>query len=329
MVLSNLELMRKRLEYHGGIKQEDRMIKDKWRSFQKSLVYSYQGADVRLVQKFNNCAQLQEQPIYRALINPDKTKQDYDDKILSIDYDTNFGPGDVFNWIGTNTNWIIYLQALTEDAYFRGGVRQCKYVIKFKNEAGEVCETWAAIRGPVETQIESFQKSQIRVDRPNLSLNILMPLNEDTKFAFDRYDRFLFAGRAWQVQAPDEISMKNVLEINAQEYYIDKDEDDIVNEIADAFEIVPVDPNEGNGNELQIAGPTFIKPRIAETYTAPSANGIWRIESDRPVCLTPSIDSSTVSLMWNPSTSGQFKLFWSSEDASITLTKVIVVESLF
>lgn len=319
--------MRKRLEYHGGIKQEDRMIKDKWRSFQKSLIYSYQGADVSLAQKFDSCAQLEEQPIYRALINPDKTKQDYDDKILSIDYNTGFGPGDVFNWIGTNTHWIIYTQALTEDAYFRGGIRECEYKIKFKNEAGEVLETWAAIRGPVETTIESIQKNQVRVDRPNLSLNILMPLNEDTKLAFDRYDRFLFAGRAWQVQAPDSISMKNVLEISAQEYYIDKDEDDIVNEIADAFEIVPVDPNGPTSEEPHIAGPTFIKPRIAETYTAPTAHGEWKVESDRPVCLTPSADSSTVSVKWNPSTSGQFNLIWSSDE--MTLTKVIVVESLF
>jgi hypothetical protein len=30
--MNNLELMRKRLEYQGGIFQEDRMIKDKWRT---------------------------------------------------------------------------------------------------------------------------------------------------------------------------------------------------------------------------------------------------------------------------------------------------------
>ena len=47
--INTLNLMRKRLMYHGGVKQEDRMIKDKWRTFNKALMYSYQGCDVSLV----------------------------------------------------------------------------------------------------------------------------------------------------------------------------------------------------------------------------------------------------------------------------------------
>jgi hypothetical protein len=39
----------------------------------------------------------------RALINPDKVKQDYDDKILSIDYSSGVEPGDVFEWKKTGT----------------------------------------------------------------------------------------------------------------------------------------------------------------------------------------------------------------------------------
>ena len=87
----------------------------------------------------------------KALINPDKNKQDYDDKILSIDNATNFKPGDIFEWINTGTNWIIYLNELTEDAYFRGEIRRCRHKIKFRDEDGNICATWAAIRGPVET----------------------------------------------------------------------------------------------------------------------------------------------------------------------------------
>jgi hypothetical protein len=47
--------------------------------------------------------------VHRALINPDKTKMDYDDKIISIDYNSDFKSGDVFEWVGTNTYWLIYL----------------------------------------------------------------------------------------------------------------------------------------------------------------------------------------------------------------------------
>jgi hypothetical protein len=69
----------------------------------------------------------------RALINPDKVKQDYDDKIVSIDYEHSYEPGDVFEWKKTNTYWLIYTQEITEDAYFRGEIRRCRYKIRFKD----------------------------------------------------------------------------------------------------------------------------------------------------------------------------------------------------
>lgn len=320
--MSNLEMMRKRLEFQGGVRQEDRMIKDKYKTLQKALQYSYQGCDVQLVQLFAECIEKKDEPVYRALINPDKLKQDYDDKILSINYSTNFTLGDVFTWKGTDTKWIIYLQSLTEDSYFRGNIRLCKYKIKFKDSEGNVQATWAAIRGPVETQIESVQKNQIRIDRPNFSLNILMPLNDKTLQAFDRYSQFIFAGKCWQVQATDTISMKNIIEVNAEEYYIDKETDDVINEIKDGLVIEPVNPTP----QSQIQGETFIKPKIAEIYTAPVGGGIWSILEDYPVCIKQ-INDTQIQLIWQKSTSGQFTLKWSKDDT--TETKVIVVESLF
>ena len=107
--MNNLEMMRKRLKYQGG-NQEERMIKDKYRTFQKALLYSYQAAKVQ---------KEDEDTIRKCLINPDKNKQDYDDKILSIDYAFGYKPGDIFEWVGTNTKWLIFLRELTEDAYFR------------------------------------------------------------------------------------------------------------------------------------------------------------------------------------------------------------------
>ena len=137
--MSNFEMMRKRLEWQGGIAQEDRMIKDKWRTLLRTLKYSYQACDIALAQAQQEILDEglePEYPIVRALINPDKNKQDYDDKILSVDYIHQFKPGDVFEWKNTGTHWIIYLQQLTEDAYFRGEIRRCRYKIKFKDEDG-------------------------------------------------------------------------------------------------------------------------------------------------------------------------------------------------
>ena len=324
--MSNLEMMRKRLEVQGGIKQEDRMIKDKYRTFLKSLKYSYQGCDVSLIQPFSSCLQdgqnsTEEFPRYRALINPDKVKQDYDDKILSIDYETKYTSGDIFYWVGTQSYWIIYLEQLTEDAYFRGEIRRCRYQIKFRDENGDIFATWASIRGPIETQIDSIQKSQIRVDRPNLSLNILIPQNDKTLKAFNRYSEFILDGKCWRVEAIDTISMKNIIEVNAEEYFIDKDTD---NDVKNGLIVDPVDPTP----ESEIQGQTFIKPKIEEEYRVNESGGKWCViePKNAPVDFI-STSNQSVKLVWQKMTSGQFTLQWSKDDK--TITKVIVVESLF
>lgn len=330
--MGNFDMMKKRLEWQGGIHQEDRMIKDKWRTLQRALKYSYQACTVQMVQKSNMVldssldaidTDMGTYPMWRALINPDKVKQDYDDKIISIDYLSEYGPGDVFEWKKTDTYWLIYTQEITEDAYFRGEIRRCRYQIKFKDKEGNWCATWAAIRGPVETQIESIQKNQERIDKPNLSLNILMPQNEKTLHAFDRYSEFLFAGRCWKVQAPDSISMKNVIEVNAEEDYINRDTDDIENSMKDGLVIEPVDPTPQSG----IAGETFILPKVSELYSVEEDGGTWSVLEDNvPVSLCKQ-NGVSVQATWNKTTHGQFTLLWKKDD--ITLEKVIVVESMF
>lgn len=303
------------------------MIKDKWRSLQKALSYSYQGCDVSLVQKNNNCDILEGQQIYRALINPNKTKQDYDDKILSIDYNTQFGPGDVIKWEGTNTYWLIYLQSLTEDAYFKGDIRKCNHIIKFKDDDDRIYQTYAAVRGPGESSIDNFQKNLITIDKPNLSLNILMPLNDLTRKAFNRYSKFILDGKAWEVQAVDSISNKNILEISAQEDYLNLNKDDLEEGVIDGLVVEPIDPNENETSEIQIEGLTFIKPKITEIYKAPAEGGQWAIkEKNFPVCIEITTDPF-VQITWEKTTSGQFTLQWHKDDTIIE--KIIVVESLF
>lgn len=327
--MNNFEMMRKRLEFHGGIHQEDRMIKDKFRTFQRALLYSYQAATVSLVQKHDSPIILTPGDIGsapRALINPDKVKQDYDDKILSIAYEHGFEPGDVFEWMGTDSYWLIYLEEMTEDAYFRGEIRRCRYKLNFKDMNGIVRSTWAAIRGPVETQIESIQKNQKRIDTPNLSLNILMPRNEYTLQAFDRYKEFLFAGRCWRVEAPDDISMKNIIEVNAEENYINTDTDDRINELKDGLVFEPiVEP------PTEIEGPTWIEcARFADgpyEYSIDRADGKWKIEGPRPAKIIW-CEGNHCKVVWDANVSGQFTLQWII-DGEEPIEKVIAVQSVF
>lgn len=71
----SLELLKQRLMYQGG-NQEQRMIRDKVRGLKKALLYSYQAAT----------AILSDNREFRCLINPDKNKPDYDNKIISIPF---------------------------------------------------------------------------------------------------------------------------------------------------------------------------------------------------------------------------------------------------
>ncbi|MGN0992905.1 MAG: hypothetical protein ACI4PE_03200 [Bacilli bacterium] len=73
--MSGLDNLKARLLYNGG-NQEGRMQSDKLRSLKKALLYSYQAAT----------AILEDGREFRCLINPDKNKIDYEDKIISIPY---------------------------------------------------------------------------------------------------------------------------------------------------------------------------------------------------------------------------------------------------
>ena len=320
-----------RLKHQGGSTQQERMIADKRRSLQRALFYSYQGANVRKEVENDRA------DVVRALINPNKLKQDYDDKIISIFYDHRYAPGDVFEWVGTNTYWLIYLQDLTELAYFRGDIRKCSHEIAWEDEDG-LHKTYAAIRGPVETKINYIQKHEISVDTPNYSLNILLPKTDATVKQFQRYSKFYLQGDkdyniCWRVEAVDWLSMPGILEINATEYYRNETEDDLNNGIVGSLITKPIDPNEGETQE--IIGETFIKPKKNYIYSIDSSvYGQWYVSDKRfPIIMEPfeyENGKNSIRIKWNSSYSGQFDLWFGDADGPLLdYKKTIVVESLF
>ena len=304
------------------------MIRDKRRSLDKAVLYSYQGA---FVKKFYPAEEevseeILNQPPVRALINPDKVKQDYDDKIISIGYEHNYKPGDVFEWINTHSHWLIYLQDKTELAYFRGEIRRCRYIINYQDADGNDHMTYAAVRGPVETKINYIQKSGISIDRPNYSINLLLPASQTNLDYFNRYAKFYLLEDdkkvCWRVEAADWISMPGILQLNAVEYYVNEAEDDIENGIAGGLIVKEEDPNPEEIDEL-IVGDVFIKPKGIYTYTYTGDEiGTWSIDSKYPVDYRI-VDESTIQIRWTAGYSGQFDLKYGD------LTKTIVVESLF
>ena len=307
-----------RLNHQGGNLQQDRMIKDKRRSLDRALVYSYQGADVRKIDSTSD-------DYVRALINPNKLKQDYDDKIISVGYEHHFECGDIFEWKGPETYWLIYLQDLTELAYFRGDIRKCSHQINWEDENGKH-STYAAIRGPVETKINYIQKHGISVDNPNYSLNILLPKTADTLSYFQRYNKFYLADDelkvCWRIEAIDWLSMPGILEINAVEYYANEFEDNLEDGTVGALKTEPINPN-NNFIEDTIIGETFIKPKREYEYEyIGNLVGKWSVKENYPIELIQ--DGKKVKLRWLNTYSGQFDLIYAD-----CFKKTIVVQSLF
>ena len=316
--IEGIEHQATRLRQMGGNRQQERMIRDKRRSLDHAVWNSYQAAEVRKYGAAN------QKPI-RALINPNKLKQDYDDKIISVGYEYGFKCGDVFEWIGTHTHWLIYLQDLTELAYFRGDIRKCSHEISWEDKEGNKHHTFAAIRGPVETRINSSQKHEISLDSPNYSLHILLPLNEDTAAYFKRYAKFYLkqSDICWRIEAVDSISTPGILEIHAVEYYANETEDDLVNGVVGGLIEPAVDPNAGE--PVEIIGETFIKVKKVYSYRFNGTQACtWSVDHKLPVTLTPDPnDPRKVTLSWNTTYSGQFELYYGEH------SKTIVVESLF
>ena len=315
--MNNLEMLNQRLNYQGG-NQEGRMIKDKYRSFLSSLGNSYQTADIKSLSR--ECA-----PIHKALINPDKTKMDYDNKILSVDYKYNYKTGDIFHWVNTDTYWLIYLRELTEDAYFRAEIRRCKYKLQWIDEdIKEKHETYAYIRGPVETKVNFIQKGGISADVPNESLEIYLPETEVTKKYFKRYARFMFKDKAWEVQSHDDTSPEGIIQFSALEHFVNPTLDSKEENLVNAFDVVLV------RDELDddiILGSDMMIPTSSEEYRIETDSLVkWSTENPKdPVTLVSK--GNRVEVFWDAMVSGQFVLV-AEVDGEI-YKRNIIVESLF
>lgn len=313
--MNNLKNMKARLKYRGGAAQQERMIQDKRKTLDKAVLYSYQGADVRIPNTNQS---------FKALINPNKNKPDYDDKIISIGFESGFIPGTVFEWERTETKWLIYLQDLTELAYFKGDIRKCSYEITWEDPDTEQLHiTYAAVRGPVETKINFIQKNGISVDIPNHSLNIMLPKTEDTVQYFKRYSKFYLRELldtdsmiCWRVEAFDSISTPGILEITAVEYYANEFEDDIEKGVAGGLISKPITI------ENAIKGDGFISPKLAYTFTYEgSEEAEWVYDKTLPI--EAKIDNKIITITWTKGYSGQFDLSYGNT------TRAIVVQSLF
>lgn len=318
--MSSLDILNKRLQYQGG-NQEGRFIKDKLKSLKKALLYSYQA----------ETAILEDGRKFRCLINPDKLKPEYDNKIISIPYrdiclnkdkigttsegeeEIGLKPGDVFYWEETKTYWLVYLQYLEENAYFRAELRRCKYEIEINGNKYRVY-----IRGPVETTVPWNQKQGIVWNDINYSLVIYITKNEETLQFFHRFSKIKFNGKPWEVQAVNEFDADGIIEVYLDEDYQNSIEDAEKEEIP-AIEIPDRDSPHIEGN-------IFVKPYdIAEYKVLNAENGFWTVSNDKVKIVEQ--DSFSVTIEVITGKSGYFDLIYNRENEENIILS-IKIESL-
>ena len=277
-----------RIQYAGGV-MDNRVDKSKLHSMQMALQNSYQAEWITL-----NDNQ------YRCLINPDKLKEDYDQKVISIEHSAGMKEGDVFYWDRTNTHWLVYLQQHSESAYFRAQIRRCNYEIEVNNH-----KYWVYLRGPVETALVWRQKHNIEFNDLNYSLLIYVTKNEETLDFFKRFQILKIDGHRWRVAATDIFSQGSIIEVYLEEFFDNPLEE----------EQIKKEPIIFGEEEPYIDGPQFVEPYQTEIkYSLANnlnATGTFLVSSKKVKIVNSDNNSCIINVIYGKE--GEFKIIYREE----------------
>lgn len=326
--MSGLDTLAARLQYNGGKRQIERINEDKLKSLKKALLYSYQSATARL----------SDGREFRCLINPDKIKNVYDNKYISIPFkdiclnekeisangkneikktsegiqEIGMKPGDVFTWKENNTDWLVYLRRFEETAYFRAEIRRCKYSVTIDDT-----EYKCYVARPSVNEIDWRHQDEKLWNDIDYTLQMYITKDEKTEAFFHRFSEIKINGKPWEVQSIDSMSSDGIIIIYLKEYYQNsiaeaKAEEDAAAEITSIItEDKPV-----------IEGPSAVYPYDKKTYTIKNAeHGTWVIGSSKAKIIQQ--DDATAYVEVTSGRSGNFELKYireNEEDIILNIT---------
>ncbi len=295
---SGLEKMKKRISYNGYDLRDSLLVKGKYNSFKDALRISYQAENITFKGKK-----------YRCLINPDKLKENYDQKIISIDYSSNMKNGEVFYWDRTKKYWLVYLQDYSEEAYFRANIRRCDYQIDVNDN-----KYWIYLRGPVETALVWRQKHQIEMNELNYSIMFYIEKNEETLEFFNRFKVIKFDGNNWRVVTTDKYSQEGIIEVYLEEFYN--------NEMEDAM-VVPAEIKQDTRHPY-IDGPQIVRPFDTNITFAivGLVDGKFVIDSDKVKILESTESKCTLDIVTGKA--GSFTITYKSNNGDYDDINLIV-----
>jgi len=259
------------------------MNQGKLQSLQYGLKNSYQAASI---------IRLADEISYNCLINPDRVQPDYDNKVISIEHSAGFQPGETFYWPATNTYWLVYLQELTELAYFRGYIRHCGHKIVIQDT-----DYYVYIKGPSETSSSWSTSNDIAYNKLNQTLLMYITKNEETLSFLKRFSTIELANQKWKIEVTDSVSIPGIIEVSLVE--------DFNNPLEDLMETPVIAPI--NQALPHIDGPAFIKPYEKVSYAAALVTGgTWAVNTTK-VKILSSTDTS-VDIEVTTGKSGSFEL---------------------
>ena len=249
--MSGLDLMRKRLGYLGCNTRDGHNVTGKYKSFLGALKDSYQAENITLDKGTEN-----ERP-WRCLINASRLTENFDKKVLSIDFASGVKEGTVFWWDRTKRYWMVSLQQHTEEAYFRGLISRADYKLVIDDNV-----YWAVVRGPIETETDWQTKHSISFNKLNYSLVLQIQKNSQTVDYFTRHKvtkislaypdvntgELIEEEHNWKIVATDKYSSESIIEV-----YLDEWND---NSMEDA-EIDPTPPKPDT-SQPYIDGPRLV-----------------------------------------------------------------------
>lgn len=323
--MSGLDNLNNRLNYRGGIKQQDRMINGKLASLKRALLYSYQAAT----------AILADGREFRCLINPDKLKVDYEDKIISIPFEDiclnnrdketkgkveeiGMKPGDVFTWKETDTEWLVYLQRLEEKAYFRAEIRKCDYTLDINGKE----YNFYARKKPL-SEIPWHTTKGVSWNDLSYALELYITKTEDTQNYFNKFKIIKVGEQPWEVQSIDAFSTEGIIRVLLKEYYNNTIAEEIENEKENKQEEDKVVIDQGIP---QIEGPIVVYPYDEIEYTIKNAEGgVWELNSTKAVINNQT--DTAVLITITTGRSGEFELIYKRENEDDIAINV-VIESL-
>lgn len=241
---------------------------------------------------------IKEEPCFKALINHDKLKVDYEDKIISIPFEeipqgerevieTDFHNGTVFKWVHGNkeewtpdTYWIIYMQYSEETAYFRAEIRKADEQIQIITVDTEGNENTTSYRGwmtgPNENTVLWNVKKGVVWNDMNYTKILYITRDEDTLAFFQRFDRVIINGKPWEVQAYNESYSKStsgdltsgVIRVALKETYTSTGQ--FIKELksADAAQTQEKAAYDAEHTQARLEGPTAAHPYDILIYKA-------------------------------------------------------------